>query len=417
MAENNLITVEEFARALVDYANAKDKSWEGALRHMGEAYKYYVNDVKPSSFNPDDENTWPESFKLIVDKLKIMGRESREEQDLLRISTMFRNIINGIPYYEKRSDFLKSVTDLLLALRKFKDQNLVYIVLKKIGYDHAISEPDKRSMHKELSKQYYDMVGSNKNATATDICERMYYCKNADEARDIVNGVFNKVEADVKAELSRDFPDKSKITASTNVADRVVRVLGDMAIRWGDTDLQKSFGDDRDALRNFEKEVYGLEAQVKEKFNADKLYEENNPLVIQKFDENLSVQFAEVKAKNDELTAANSGLVETNRQLRENKKTAEEQKKKLEQKYNDERVARLSVEKMLQKALDVIAAYEKGEADVDKAGVFNKGAAKVKMKKQVEDAQDELKRAEAEEAKRVVDLMARQKANGEAISI
>ena len=138
---------------------------------------------------------------------------------------------------------------------------------------------------------------------------------------------------------------------------------------------------------------------------------------VSNYEDTMDKENIDLTNQNEELKKEKGALEQSRNQFRDNFERAEGQKKKLEQKYNDERAARLSAEKMLQKALDVIAAYEKGEAEVDKAGVFNKGAAKVKMKKQVEDAQDELKRAEAEEKKRMAELVARQKANGEAISI
>lgn len=409
MAENNVVTVEEFARALADYSKAKDFYWSGALKHIGEAYKYYIQGTTPSHFNPDNDEKWPESFKLVVNKIKTMVRGSREEQDFLRISEMFRNITDGNSY--DNASRLRSISDLLLALRKFKDQDLIYDVLRQTNYEHITNETEKRSKYKDLSKQYYDMLGSNKNATADDICERMFYCKSVDEARDIVSGVFNKVEADITAELSRDFPDKSKIQDGARVAGRVVQILEDMAIRFGDTELQKSFGNDREALKRFEQEVLEYKKQVEEKYNADRIYEENNPLVIKKFDENLSVRISEVQARNERLEKENTNLVQVNDQLREKNKAEKEahkaEKDSLEQQLTDEKAARQAAEALLRKAKELIDAFDKSEETIGKAGMFNKGAVKVQMKQKIDDARNALWRAEEEELKRKRELAQR----------
>ena len=138
---------------------------------------------------------------------------------------------------------------------------------------------------------------------------------------------------------------------------------------------------------------------------------------VSNYEDTMDKENIDLINRNTTLEQEKGALEKSRDQFRDNYDREKLLNKKMEQRYNDERAARLSVEKMLQNALKVIEAYERGNQEIDKAGVFNKAAAKLKMKEEVEKANDELKRAKAEDAKRKAALVARQTAMGEAISI
>ncbi len=312
----------------------------------------------------------------------------------------------------------------LNRMKSFKDKQLVYDVLKHFQsfsgyyqkpaeavYNNSVKNPAKAGVYKDIAT----MLANNENATLDDIAEMIYFVETPDEALKIINDVFARTDEELDKELSKDVPGTDRVRNILAQPSSVVHMV--LNLKQLNPSLQKILNVRDESNDKFFNQLRQWSQMANNKYDFNKVIGSGDAQYVTNYENTLEQENIDLLKENDVLTKQNSTLEKSRDQFRDNFDREKLLNKKMEQRYNDERAARLSVEKMLQKALEVIDAYEKGEADVDKAGVFNKGAAKVKMKKQVEDAQDELKRAKAEEAKRVAALVARQREAGDAISI
>lgn len=386
----------------------------------GEVFRYDLSDV-------------PESVNKLIEVMQSPYGKSH----VAEIKDTVKFVVQDVycPEYNggNRYDNVPQLQMFLKRLSEFDDKDLVYDALVKlkdtVGYKRAnASWGQFEQKHKIVCNNIVNMMASNPNATQRDIVELIYWAKTPDEALKVINDVFAKTDEDLDKEMKKDVPNSATVNNIISYPKQVIDIafggydaspeLKEYFERFREHNIR--FIKNQEDIKKYQEFVAKLSEFRKivgNKYNFDKIVGSGDRNYVSNYEDTMDKENIDLINRNTTLEQEKGALEQSRNQFRDNFERAEGQKKKLEQKYNDERAARLSAEKMLQKALDVIAAYEKGEAEVDKAGVFNKGAAKVKMKKQVEDAQDELKRAEAEEKKRMAELVARQKANGEAISI
>ena len=266
-----------------------------------------------------------------------------------------------------------------------------------------------------MYKDIATMLANNENATLEDIAEMIYFVETPDEALKIINDVFARTDEILDKELSKDVPGTERVRDILAQPSSVVNKV--LNLNQLNPSLQKILNVRDGSNDEFFNQLKQWSQMANNKYDFNKVIGSGDAQYVTNYENTLEQENIDLTNQNEELKKEKGALEQSRNQFRDNFDREKLLNKKMEQRYNDERAARISVEKMLQKALDVIAAYERGNQEIDKAGVFNKAAAKVKMKEEVENAKDELKRAEAEEKKRMAELVARQKAMGEAISI
>ncbi len=312
----------------------------------------------------------------------------------------------------------------LNRMKSFKDKQLVYDVLKQFQsfsgyyqkpaeevYNNSVKNPAKAGVYKDIAT----MLANNENATLEDIAEMIYFVETPDEALKIINDVFARTDEILDKELSKDVPGTERVRDILAQPSSVVNKV--LNLNQLNPSLQKILNVRDGSNDEFFNQLKQWSQMANNKYDFNKVIGSGDAQYVTNYENTLEQENIDLTNQNEELKKEKGALEQSRNQFRDNFDREKLLNKKMEQRYNDERAARISVEKMLQKALDVIAAYERGNQEIDKAGVFNKAAAKVKMKEEVENAKDELKRAEAEEKKRMAELVARQKAMGEAISI
>ena len=311
----------------------------------------------------------------------------------------------------------------LNRLNQFKDKDLVYEALKSLKSVSDYKRPGAEQYGLPMSKQrmsvYKDiatMLANNQNATIDDILEMIYFADTPDAAMKIINDVFAKTDEDLDIELNKDVPGTDTVGSILNKPRFVIRTVLDRQDL--NPELSKQMGAiDSAPIKEFYKQLAQWEKIATEKYDFDKVIGSGDTQYVTNYENTLEEQNIGLVNTNERLSADNFRLTQSRDQYRENYEHEKELRARLLKKFEDERAAVSSLNEMLQSALSVIAAYENGERDVDKAGVFNKAAAKVKMKEQVEKANADLKRAREREEKRKAALAARQLKEGQAISI
>lgn len=393
-AMNNKDSNVSVHKALGDYKDIKSGTVKNVLK--------YMDDVKGKPEARDVTNT----IQFVVEQVFFPKQNG--------------NGWGSVEYYDNTT----YMQMFLNRMKSFKDKQLVYDVLKDFQgfsgyyqkpadavYNNSVKNPAKAGVYKDIAT----MLANNENATLYDIAEMIYFVETPDEALKIINDVFARTDEELDKELNKDVPGTDRVRNILAQPSYVVHEV--LNLNQLNPSLQKILNVRDGSNDEFFNQLRQWSQMVNNKYDFNKVIGSGDAQYVTNYENTLEQENIDLLKENDGLKKQNSTLEKSRDQFRDNYDREKLLNKKMEQRYNDERAARLSVEKMLQKALEVIAAYEKGEADVDKAGVFNKGAAKIKMKKQVEDAQDELKRAEAEEKRRVAELVARQKEAGDAISI
>ncbi len=311
----------------------------------------------------------------------------------------------------------------LNRLNQFKDKDLVYEALKSLKSVSDYKRPGAEQYGLPMSKQrmsvYKDiatMLANNKNATIDDISEMIYFADTPDAAMKIINDVFAKTDEDLDIELNKDVPGTDTVGSILNKPRFVVRTVLDRQDL--NPELSKQMGAiDSAPIKEFYKLLAQWEKIATEKYDFDKVIGSGDTQYVINYENTLEEQNIGLVNTNERLSADNFRLTQSRDQYRENYEHEKELRARLLKKFEDERAAVSSLNEMLQSALAVIAAYEDGERDADKAGVFNKAAAKIKMKEAVEKANADLKRAREQEEKRKAALAARQLQEGQAISI
>lgn len=311
----------------------------------------------------------------------------------------------------------------LNRLNQFKDKDLVYEALKSLKSVSDYKRPGAEQYGLPISKQrmsvYKDiatMLANNQNATIDDILEMIYFADTPDAAMKIINDVFAKTDDDLDIELNKDVPGTDTVGSILNKPRFVIRTVLDRQDL--NPELSKQMGAiDSAPIKEFYKLLAQWEKIATEKYDFDKVIGSGDTQYVTNYENTLEEQNIGLVNTNERLSADNFRLTQSRDQYRENYEHEKELRARLLKKFEDERAAVSSLNEMLQSALAVIAAYENGERDVDKAGVFNKAAAKVKMKERVEKANADLKRAREREEKRKAALAARQLKEGQAISI
>jgi len=428
------INLETFLRAYMDYA----KLWPA----MGEnRYKdFWMETVKYYLDGKDNDDTFGFSLdgapKSVLDVIEEMKR-ARGSSRVAEIKDTVKFVVQDVycPEYNggNRYDNVPQLQMFLKRLSEFNDKDLVYDALVKlkdtVGYKRANASWGQFDQKRKIvCNNIVNMMASNSNATQIDIVELIYWAKTPDEALKVINDVFAKTDDDLDKEMKKDVPNSATVNNIISYPKQVI----DIAFGGYDAspELNKYFEmfreqnirfvknpEDIKKYQEFVAKLSEFRKIVGNKYNFDKIVGSGDRNYVSNYEDTMDKENIDLINRNTKLEQEKGALEKSRDQFRDNYDREKLLNKKMEQRYNDERAARLSVEKMLQKALEVIAAYEKGNQEIDKAGVFNKGAAKVKMKEEVENAKDELKRAEAEEKRRVAELVARQREAGDAISI
>ncbi|MBR6838553.1 MAG: hypothetical protein IKM94_03230 [Alphaproteobacteria bacterium] len=429
------INLETFLRAYMDYAKLWPAMGENRYKDFWmETVKYYLdgkdNDV---AFGLSLDGA-PKSVLDVIEEMKRARGSSR----VAEIKNTVRFVAEEVfyPVYDGGSVSYDNVPQLQMFLKRlseFNDKGLVYDALVKlkntVGYKRAnASWGQLEQKRKIVCNNIVNMMASNPNATQKDIVELIYWAKTPDEVLKVINDVFAKTDDDLDKEMKKDVPNSATVNDIIYYPKQVI----DIAFGGYDAspELKEYFERFREqnnrVVKNPEevKKYHEFVAKLSEfrkivgnKYNFDKIVGSGDRNYVSNYEDTMDKENIDLINRNTTLEQEKGALEKSRDQFRDNYDREKLLNKKMEQRYNDERAARLSVEKMLQNALKVIEAYERGNQEIDKAGVFNKAAAKLKMKEEVEKANDELKRAKAEDAKRKAALVARQTAMGEAISI
>ncbi len=415
--------LEHFVRAYLDLQ--KEWDYEGDNRFWKEAVE--AGSGKDASFQDFLQMHRKIKSKSVNDVLGVLSE--------LRTNPNAGDVKNTIKFVVEQVFFLRNngnsrgydntpyVQMFLNRLNQFKDKDLVYEALKSLKSISDYKRPGAEQYGLPMSKQrmsvYKDiatMLANNQNATIDDIFEMIYFADTPDAAMKIINDVFAKTDEDLDIELNKDVPGTDTVGSILNKPGFVVRtVLNRQDLN---PELSKQMGAiDSAPIKEFYKQLAQWEKIATEKYDFDKVIGSGDTQYVTNYENTLEEQNIGLVNTNERLSADNFRLTQSRDQYRENYEHEKELRARLLKKFEDERAAVYSLNEMLQSALAVIAAYENGERDVDKAGVFNKAAAKVKMKEQVEKANAELKRAREREEKRKAALVARQLKEGQAISI
>lgn len=428
------INLETFLRAYMDYA----KLWPA----MGEnRYKdFWMETVKYYLDGKDNDDTFGFSLdgapKSVLDVIEEM-KKARGSSRVAEIKDTVKFVVQDVycPEYNggNRYDNVPQLQIFLKRLSEFNDKDLVYDALSflknVVGYKRANASWGQFDQKRKIvCNNIVNMMASNSNATQIDIVELIYWAKTPDEALKVINDVFAKTDDDLDKEMKKDVPNSATVNNIISYPKQVI----DIAFGGYDAspELNKYFEmfreqnirfvknpEDIKKYQEFVAKLREFEKIVGNKYNFDKIVGSGDRNYVSNYEDTMDKENIDLINRNTTLEQEKGALEKSRDQFRDNYDREKLLNKKMEQRYNDERAARLSVEKMLKNALKVIEAYERGNQEIDKAGVFNKAAAKLKMKEEVENAKDELKRAEAEEKRRVAELVARQTAMGEAISI
>ena len=417
--------LENFVRVYLDLQ--KEKGWDGNVEEnywAGAVYTILDQGRGLDEFLQEHTKVNSQSVKDVLNFLS--GVQKNQNVDDIKNTIKFvaeqvfcpKNNGNSRGYGNT-----PYVQMFLNRLNQFKDKDLVYEALKSLksvsDYKRPGAEQYGLPMPKQRMSVYKDiatMLANNQNATIDDILEMIYFADTPDAAMKIINDVFAKTDEDLDIELNKDVPGTDTVGSILNKPRFVVRTVLD---RQGlNPELSKQMGAiDSAPIKEFYKQLAQWEKIATEKYDFDKVIGSGDTQYVTNYENTLEEQNIGLVNTNERLSADNFRLTQSRDQYRENYEHEKELRARLLKKFEDERAAVSSLNEMLQSALAVIAAYENGERDVDKAGVFNKAAAKVKMKEQVEKANADLKRAREREEKRKAALAARQLQEGQAISI
>lgn len=417
--------LENFVRVYLDLQ--KEKGWDGNVEEnywAGAVYTILDQGRGLDEFLQEHTKVNSQSVKDVLNFLS--GVQKNQNVDDIKNTIKFvaeqvfcpKNNGNSRGYGNT-----PYVQMFLNRLNQFKDKDLVYEALKSLKSVSDYKRPGAEQYGLPISKQrmsvYKDiatMLANNQNATIDDILEMIYFADTPDAAMKIINDVFAKTDEDLDIELNKDVPGTDTVGSILNKPRFVVRTVLD---RQGlNPELSKQMGAiDSAPIKEFYKQLAQWEKIATEKYDFDKVIGSGDTQYVTNYENTLEEQNIGLVNTNEKLSADNFRLTQSRDQYRENYEHEKELRARLLKKFEDERAAVYSLNEMLQSALSVIAAYENGERDVDKAGVFNKAAAKVKMKEQVEKANADLKRAREREEKRKAALAARQLKEGQAISI
>lgn len=417
--------LENFVRVYLDLQ--KEKGWDGNVEEnywAGAVYTILDQGRGLDEFLQEHTKVNSQSVKDVLNFLS--GVQKNQNVDDIKNTIKFvaeqvfcpKNNGNSRGYGNT-----PYVQMFLNRLNQFKDKDLVYEALKSLKSVSDYKRPGAEQYGLPISKQrmsvYKDiatMLANNQNATIDDILEMIYFADTPDAAMKIINDVFAKTDEDLDIELNKDVPGTDTVDSILNKPRFVVRTVLD---RQGlNPELSKQMGAiDSAPIKEFYKQLAQWEKIATEKYDFDKVIGSGDTQYVTNYENTLEEQNIGLVNANERLSVDNFKLTQSRDQYRENYEHEKELRARLLKKFEDERAAVFSLNEMLQSALAVIAAYENGERDVDKAGVFNKAAAKVKMKEQVEKANAELKRAREREEKRKAALAARQLKEGQAISI
>lgn len=417
--------LENFVRVYLDLQ--KEKGWDGNVEEnywAGAVYTILDQGRGLDEFLQEHTKVNSQSVKDVLNFLS--GVQKNQNVDDIKNTIKFvaeqvfcpKNNGNSRGYGNT-----PYVQMFLNRLNQFKDKDLVYDALKSLKSVSDYKRPGAEQYGLPISKQrmsvYKDiatMLANNQNATIDDILEMIYFADTPDAAMKIINDVFAKTDEDLDIELNKDVPGTDTVDSILNKPRFVVRTVLD---RQGlNPELSKQMGAiDSAPIKEFYKQLAQWEKIATEKYDFDKVIGSGDTQYVINYENTLEEQNIGLVNTNERLSADNFRLTQSRDQYRENYEHEKELRARLLKKFEDERAAVSSLNEMLQSALSVIAAYENGERDVDKAGVFNKAAAKVKMKEQVEKANADLKRAREREEKRKAALAARQLKEGQAISI
>lgn len=417
--------LENFVRVYLDLQ--KEKGWDGNVEEnywAGAVYTILDQGRGLDEFLQEHTKVNSQSVKDVLNFLS--GVQKNQNVDDIKNTIKFvaeqvfcpKNNGNSRGYGNT-----PYVQMFLNRLNQFKDKDLVYEALKSLKSVSDYKRPGAEQYGLPISKQrmsvYKDiatMLANNQNATIDDILEMIYFADTPDAAMKIINDVFAKTDEDLDIELNKDVPGTDTVDSILNKPRFVVRTVLD---RQGlNPELSKQMGAiDSAPIKEFYKQLAQWEKIATEKYDFDKVIGSGDTQYVINYENTLEEQNIGLVNTNERLSADNFRLTQSRDQYRENYEHEKELRARLLKKFEDERAAVSSLNEMLQSALAVIAAYENGERDVDKAGVFNKAAAKVKMKEQVEKANADLKRAREREEKRKAALAARQLKEGQAISI
>lgn len=393
-AMNNKDSNVSVQKVLGDYRDIKSGTVKNVLK--------YMDDVKGKPEARDVTNT----IQFVAEQVFFPKQDRKSFDDNL--------------YYDNTT----YMQMFLNRMKSFKDKQLVYDVLKQFQsfsgyyqkpaeevYNNSVKNPAKAGVYKDIAT----MLANNENATLEDIAEMIYFVETPDEALKIINDVFARTDEILDKELSKDVPGTERVRDILAQPSSVVNKV--LNLNQLNPSLQKILNVRDGSNDEFFNQLKQWSQMANNKYDFNKVIGSGDAQYVINYENTLEQENIDLTNQNEELKKEKGALEQSRNQFRDNFDREKLLNKKMEQRYNDERAARISVEKMLQKALDVIAAYERGNQEIDKAGVFNKAAAKVKMKEEVENAKDELKRAEAEEKRRMAELVARQREAGDAISI
>lgn len=417
--------LENFVRVYLDLQ--KEKGWDGNVEEnywTGAVYTILDQGRGLDEFLQEHTKVNSQSVKDVLNFLS--GVQKNQNVDDIKNTIKFvaeqvfcpKNNGNSRGYGNT-----PYVQMFLNRLNQFKDKDLVYDALKSLKSVSDYKRPGAEQYGLPISKQrmsvYKDiatMLANNQNATIDDILEMIYFADTPDAAMKIINDVFAKTDDDLDIELNKDVPGTDTVGSILNKPRFVVRTVLDRQDL--NPELSKQMGAiDSAPIKEFYKQLAQWEKIATEKYDFDKVIGSGDTQYVTNYENTLEEQNIGLVNTNEKLSVDNFKLTQSRDQYRENYEHEKELRARLLKKFEDERAAVSSLNEMLQSALAVIAAYENGERDVDKAGVFNKAAAKVKMKEQVEKANADLKRAREREEKRKAALAARQLKEGQAISI
>ncbi len=417
--------LEHFVRAYLDLHKEWGLFYEGDNRFWKEAVE--AGSGKDANFQDFLQMYRKIKSKSVNDVLDVLS-ELRTNPNAGDVKNTIKFVVEQV-FFPKNNgnsrgyDNTQYVQMFLNRLNQFKDKDLVYEALKSLKSVSDYKRPGTEQYGLPMSKQrmsvYKDiatMMANNHNATTDDVSEMIYFADTPDAAMKIINDVFAKTDEDLDIELNKDVPGTDAVGSILNKPRFVVRTVLDR--RDLNPELSKQMGATYDSapIKEFYKQLAQWEKIATEKYDFDKVIGSGDTQYVTNYENTLEEQNIGLVNTNERLSADNFRLTQSRDQYRENYEHEKELRARLLKKFEDERAAVSSLNEMLQSALAVIAAYENGERDVDKAGVFNKAAAKVKMKEQVEKANADLRRAREREEKRKAALVARQLQEGQAIS-
>ncbi len=322
MAEKLTLTLENLVRAYTDLAQI-DSCGDYTIRFWERVHMAFYdpqNKGTPGAMMTDAREYLSEQShkgkipKSVEDVILLIGQMNHQEQQDALDRLAF---VNGI--YSGTNIGGNNIDVFVNRVSQFKDQAVAYRAIKFIHQ----STINKCSVKTQKYITY--LLANNKSATQKDVLNVLRYCDTIDEARQVVNALFAMADKEIAQELQREIPDVMKLNVATSGPKSATSVIHYRNPSYLSMNLMEYL---RRLPENEHAEFEEYFNVANDKYDVNKILLSNDPKYIQKFDDSIVMQIADIRAQNAEFNKQNNELKRDNARLESatNKATAEIEK-------------------------------------------------------------------------------------------